>query len=442
MNWCGIVRNCLLAVTDFICVTVAWLIALVAYDLLWTGSYQYSFYLRLWPTALAFVLLNGLFRLYHGSFWRPAAPVPQVEEFRRLVGSAFITHIGTIAVIAIARQTTADYSRAVMMIAGVLTAFLAQPCRDLLRRFLFRTGLAQIPVHFVEEGEDVERRRRILANDPYVGFRVVKPGHAADIAVVSVDPRILKCKMGDLLRDYTYLEYLPSNGTYPVAGSHLFSFGGMGGVEFVNQKRMRLLKVEKWLMDKTFALLTFVLVSPLFMLIPILIKLTSKGPVFYRHARLGLEGRPIRIWKFRTMYEDADSRLEGLLAKNPALKAEFAVSFKLKNDPRVTPLGKFLRKTSLDEFPQLFNVFTGDMALVGPRPIVKDEVAYYGKSYPVFASVKPGITGLWQAMGRSDTDYARRVALDVRYVLNWSPWMDIWILFRTVSAVLLMRGAW
>jgi lipopolysaccharide/colanic/teichoic acid biosynthesis glycosyltransferase len=141
------------------------------------------------------------------------------------------------------------------------------------------------------------------------------------------------------------------------------------------------------------------------------------------------------------MYADADKRLKSILDADPVKKAEWEASFKLSDDPRITPFGRFLRKTSIDEFPQLFNVFTGDMALVGPRPIVEKEVAYYGESYGTFASVKPGITGLWQASGRSDTDYARRVALDIHYVLNWSPWMDIWILRRTVSAVLFMRGA-
>ena len=209
----------------------------------------------------------------------------------------------------------------------------------------------------------------------------------------------------------------------------------------VNQRCMRVLRSEKWILDKALAVVAFVCLSPFFVLIPILIKLTSRGPVFYRQTRLGKQGRPIRVWKFRSMYADADERLKKILASDPARKAEWEANFKLVNDPRVTPLGKFLRKTSIDEFPQLFNVFSGDMALVGPRPIVQDEVHYYGTSYDTFASVKPGITGLWQASGRSDTDYARRVALDVRYVLNWSPWMDIWILFRTVGAVLFMRGA-
>ena len=177
------------------------------------------------------------------------------------------------------------------------------------------------------------------------------------------------------------------------------------------------------------------------MIIPLLIVITSKGPVFYRAERLGRGSRRIRVWKFRSMYSDADKRLDELLASNPSLKAEYDANFKLASDPRVTPLGRFLRKTSLDEIPQLFNVFSGEMALIGPRPIVEKEVPYYGDAYKVFSSVKPGITGLWQCSGRSDTDYPRRVALDSYYVLNWSPWLDIWILFRTVGAVLFMRGA-
>ena len=141
------------------------------------------------------------------------------------------------------------------------------------------------------------------------------------------------------------------------------------------------------------------------------------------------------------MYADAEDRLQKVLAADVSVAAEWSRNFKLAHDPRITLLGRFLRKTSLDELPQLLNVFAGDMALIGPRPIVRDEVKYYGDAYAVFSSVRPGITGLWQVSGRSDTGYARRVALDTSYVLNWSPWMDVWILVRTVYAVLLMRGA-
>ena len=141
------------------------------------------------------------------------------------------------------------------------------------------------------------------------------------------------------------------------------------------------------------------------------------------------------------MYDDAPARLAKVLASDPERAREWAENFKLARDPRVTPLGRILRRMSLDELPQLFNVFAGDMALIGPRPIVRKEIPMYGDAYEVFSSVKPGITGLWQVSGRSDTDYAQRVALDSYYVLNWSPWMDLWILRRTISAVLSMRGA-
>ena len=141
------------------------------------------------------------------------------------------------------------------------------------------------------------------------------------------------------------------------------------------------------------------------------------------------------------MYMDAEERLATILENDPAARAEWEENFKLKNDPRITPFGRFLRKTSLDEIPQLFNVFLGEMAIVGPRPIVEDEVKYYGGRYELFSRVKPGITGLWQVSGRSDTGYDRRVSLDCYYVLNWNPWMDLWVITRTVSCVLLMRGA-
>ena len=217
--------------------------------------------------------------------------------------------------------------------------------------------------------------------------------------------------------------------------------GGMGGLEMVNQGRMPMLRAEKWLLDKMFSILAFVLLLPLMAVIAVLVKLTSRGPVFYGHPRLGRGGRKFLCWKFRTMYADADRRLEKILAEDPAAAAEWNANFKLRDDPRVTAFGRFLRKTSLDEIPQFFNVFKGDMAFVGPRPIVDREVPFYGKSFAVFSSVKPGITGLWQVSGRSDTGYARRVALDVEYVLNWSPWLDLWIIFRTIVSVVTLRGA-
>jgi Undecaprenyl-phosphate galactose phosphotransferase WbaP len=205
---------------------------------------------------------------------------------------------------------------------------------------------------------------------------------------------------------------------------------------------MKAVVAEKRLVDSLLALVVFLMALPFFVILPVLIKVTSRGPVFYKARRLGKNGRTIMAWKFRSMYTDADRRLAELLEADAKMKKEFEKDFKLKNDPRVTPLGKIMRRLSLDELPQLFNVFAGDMALVGPRPIVEAEIPYYGKDYDAVSHVKPGITGLWQTSGRSDTGYTRRVALDLYYVLNWSPWLDIWIVMRTVWKVLFMQGAY
>ena len=433
-------RVAVLALTDVVSMVGVWALAVWGYRAFGFGHYKFGaeFYLQFWPAVLAFIALNAMFRLYHGRIASPAAPLDPVEELRRLVASSVITHLGTIAALAIAYQSTEHYSRAVILIAGVLTAFLSQPVRNLVRWTLKRLDMAQIPVTLLGDGETAKRLAREFAEDGYIGFAVRE---SADIAVVCEDLRMFRAELAELSAKYTHVIFVPTGGVFPTHGAQMVSFDGLGGVEMVNQRRMRILRLEKWLLDKALAVLAFVLLSPFFVVVPVLIKLTSRGPVFYRQQRLGRRGRPIRVWKFRSMYADADERLKSILASDPARRAEWEANFKLSDDPRVTPLGKFLRKTSIDEFPQLFNVFAGDMALVGPRPIVEKEVAYYGTSYDIFSSVKPGITGLWQASGRSDTDYARRVALDVQYVLNWSPWMDVWIIFRTVAAVFLMRGA-
>ena len=449
-------RNIVLAATDAAGLFAVWAFTVWAYRAFGPGHYKFGaeFYLRLWPLIVAYLALNGLFRLYQGSFFNPAAPVSPVEELRRLVGSSVFTHLGLIAYLALAYQTTEHYSRAVIVISGCLTAALAQPFRDIARRIAFRFDCLRIPVVLSGDGETARRLENAIASDAYLGFRVAERTgtDVGDIVatakrsgvrtlVACQDPRLFKCQVADLAACFTHIEYMPGGSSFPVNGGHVVMFDGIGGLEMVNQRHLRLLRVEKWILDKVLSLVAFVCLSPFFVVVPLLVKLTSNGPVFYRQKRLGRNGRQIRVWKFRSMYSDADARLKAILETDPARRAEWEANFKLADDPRVTPLGRFLRKTSIDEFPQLFNVFSGDMTLVGPRPIVEAEVGFYGSAYDTFASVKPGITGLWQVSGRSDTDYARRVALDVHYVLNWSPWMDIWILFRTVSAVLFMRGA-
>ncbi len=192
--------------------------------------------------------------------------------------------------------------------------------------------------------------------------------------------------------------------------------------------------------DIGLAVLGIGLSSWLMLAIWVLVRLTSPGKGIYAHVRLGLNGHPTRIYKFRTMYQDAEERLHALL-QNEEMRSEFQANFKLGQDPRVTRLGRMLRRTSLDELPQLFNILKGDISLVGPRPIVPEELDKYGEHARIILRVKPGLTGFWQVNGRSDVSYAERIRLDLYYIHHWSLFLDLRILLKTVPVVLKGRGA-
>ena len=452
------IRVLVLAISDMACMFLSWVCFAWCYWAVGIAHYPadvMSSYLGFWPSLLVFVAINAMFRLYHGSTFHPAAPVPEVEELRRLVASAIIAHAGIVTYIALTKQTTVGVSRVVIVCSGLITALMAQPVRNLARWVMFSLGFGRVPVLFVGSGAAANRLAAELKSNSYIGFsvvrrfrsdemrRVVAKGRKLGVRtlVACMDPRILQYWFRELSGWFSHIEYVPTSMSFPVLGARAVAFGGLGGLEMVNQRQLRILRIEKLVLDKVLSLFAFLCFLPAFLVIPVLIKLTSRGPVLYRHERLGRGGERIFVWKFRSMYIDADERLERVLAENPDAKAEWEKSFKLADDPRVTLVGRFLRRTSLDELPQFFNVFLGQMSLIGPRPIIQEEVEKYGSSYAIFSSVKPGITGLWQVSGRSDTGYARRVELDTYYALNWSPWLDLWILLRTLFAVLLMRGA-
>lgn len=208
-----------------------------------------------------------------------------------------------------------------------------------------------------------------------------------------------------------------------------------------NNLARRLPQFIKRVFDLTVATLALLVASPLFLWIALRIR-QSGGPIFYGHKRCGQYNRAFNCYKFRTMASNADQLLAELLNKDPEARAEWERDFKLKNDPRITPIGHFLRRTSLDELPQLWNVLKGEMSLVGPRPIVTAELERYGNQVDYYLEAKPGITGLWQISGRNDVTYEERVYLDSWYVKNWSLFNDIVILFRTVRVILRRDGAY
>lgn len=190
----------------------------------------------------------------------------------------------------------------------------------------------------------------------------------------------------------------------------------------------------------TFTVLAFL--APVLIVIYCLVKIFDPGPALFTQLRVGRDGRTFTVYKFRTMRIDAQERLDQLLANDPKAAAEWAQFQKLRHDPRVTVLGRFLRKSSLDELPQLLNIVRGEMSVIGPRPVTSGEIHRYGAEYPYYTAVRPGVLGLWQVSGRNKLTYEQRVAYDVQYVKTWSIWQDFKILFMAIPVVLLGLGAY
>jgi Undecaprenyl-phosphate galactose phosphotransferase WbaP len=214
-------------------------------------------------------------------------------------------------------------------------------------------------------------------------------------------------------------------------------------IKMRNSLQERPARFSKMAFDYTLVLLALPVVIPVLGVIAGMIRFTSPGPALYSQIRTGKNGKPIRVYKFRSMYADAEIRLKQLLSADRKARAEWKKTLKLKNDPRVTRLGAFLRKTSLDELPQLINVLKGDMSLVGPRPVPEIELSEkYGPRSDFYRLVRPGMTGLWQISGRSDVSYPQRVDMDTWYVFNWSLYIDFVILYKTIGVVLKRRGAY
>jgi Undecaprenyl-phosphate galactose phosphotransferase WbaP len=244
------------------------------------------------------------------------------------------------------------------------------------------------------------------------------------------------------VNNFPHMLIVPELDGLPSLENSVYDWGGLHGIRMKINLLLPLPRLLKDVMDILIVIIGGLLSLPLIALIALLIKISSPGPVIYGQQRIGFRGRRFQAWKFRTMVIDADKLLDKYLAADPQLREEWEKTHKLQNDPRVTKIGRWLRLSSLDELPQLWNVLLGEMSLVGPRPIVKAEISKYGESFDLYAKVLPGITGLWQISGRNKTTYAERVSLDSYYVRNWSPWMDLYILARTFRVVLCGDGAY
>ncbi|PTB88040.1 glycosyl transferase [cyanobacterium G8-9] len=317
--------------------------------------------------------------------------------------------------------------------------------KNIIKKLLYRMGIWQKKAKIY--GNDSFLTDEIYGN-PYLGY--IKPNEKEEPSTVFVNSKgstlpALKHVLSNQIKSNKEVIFIPLIGDYDLTHSHIYELSNTRTNLIVYQNRLKswYRKLIQQIFNYLLAIILLPILLPILAIFAILIKRESSGPVFFAHNRIGQNGKIIPTFKFRSMYKDAEERLEKLISENEDIKEEWEENFKLKNDPRITKIGNFLRKTSLDELPQIFNVLRGEMNFVGPRPVIEKEIKqYYKEDAEYYYMVKPGITGLWQVSGRSDTDYQFRVSTDKWYVLNWSLWLDIVILVKTIKVVLKRDGAY
>jgi len=431
----------------------------------YTGISFYSF-VTYWPYVLVFVIIFQILNLYPGISLAPA------EELRRFSIGSFMAHGGIILSRYIEKHDW-DSVTAALILSFVFSTVILLTARSIIHWFLHVTRLGGIPAVIYGSGDTGKLvvdcllggirtgyiPALILDNDPdgvnkYKGIPVIHDTSLgpeivkrykikmAMVAMPDLDNQGLKHIMNTSVSAFRYSAYIPDFVSATNIWMSVRDFGGVLGLTTSNKLKMAWNLWIKRFVDLAIVILGGLLILPFLLVIALLVKLSSPGPVLYGHKRLGTNGKHFTAYKFRSMVIDSQERLKKLFESNPAIKEEWDKNHKLQNDPRVTAIGRFLRRTSIDEFPQLINILKGEMSLVGPRPIVDEEVSKYGEDFGWIFSVKPGLTGMWQVSGRSETDYATRVLYDTYYLRSWSVWLDVWIIFMTFGAVLRGKGAY
>lgn len=453
------------AVSDLVGLLLVWCMSVwIRYA--FGGQFGLLLYWHLAPCLGFFLLSNALVGLYPGILLSPPEELKKISQstsviFLVLSGAVFLSKQGEL------------YSRGIFLMAWFGALLVLPLFRSLLRRMVHTKSWWGHPVVILGAGKTGSEVCTALAREHRLGLRPIafldddsdKIGthihgvpvrgtlHDAgtmcrefrDAVAIVAMPGVSPARLVEILEgpasEFRRLILIPDMFGASSLWISAFDLGGILGLE-VHQK---LLDPRRQWVKRCMELGLILVFLPALVLmsfaIAIWIKKDSPGPVLYCQKRIGLDGKDIQIWKFRTMVQDADAALAECLASDSDLRAEWDENHKLACDPRITRVGRILRKTSLDELPQLWNVLRGDLSLVGPRPIVWDEVDKYQGGFALYKKVKPGLTGLWQVSGRSDTSYAERVRLDAYYVRNWSVWFDIYILFKTPGEVFRCRGA-
>jgi Undecaprenyl-phosphate galactose phosphotransferase WbaP len=417
-----------------------------------------------------FVVVFGAFGLYPGIALNP------VDEFRRVLKATTLAYLLAIGGSYLVKEA-GEYSRLTVVAAWFLTVVLATVLRGLTRAVCAKFSWWGVTAVVMGAGRTGHMVMEILRRHPELGLRPValldddagrlpmtmhRPGgamlgslelaptlakhHGVQYAIVAM-PGVSSRELSAIVHKYTHcfphVLIIPDLFGMSSLWVSAKDLGGMLGLE-VNQALIQpMARLTKRTLDLAVGVTVAVVTLPLQGLIWAAVWLSSPGPVLFGQQRVGLDGEIFTAWKFRTMGTNADELLAAHLAEHPELLEQWNAYRKLRGrDPRVTWVGRWLRKTSLDELPQIWNVLAGHMSLIGPRPIMVGESDQYGSGMDLYCKVRPGITGLWQISGRANTTFQARVEFDEYYVRNWSVWLDLWILARTVKTVLLAEGAY
>jgi Undecaprenyl-phosphate galactose phosphotransferase WbaP len=431
----------------------------------WGGINSKSF-VTYWPYLPIFVLIFWIMHLYPGVALAPA------EETRGFTIASLLAH-GGIDISRYIQTEEFDSISVAFIISFIFSPFILMVCRDLMRALIFRIHTKGIPAVIYGGGNTgklvVDRLLNskkigytpvlILDDNPWCGdqYRNIPIIHdtrlgpelvkrykikMAIVAMPNLDQAEMTRMINYSVSAFRYNVLIPDFFGVNNIWMSVRDFDGILG--FATSHRLKMfwnLAIKRFL-DIFIVVAGGIVLLPFLLFIALLVKLGSRGPVLYGHTRLGLNGNHFKAYKFRSMVIDADKRLQSILDADPRLREEWEASHKLKDDPRVTFIGRILRRTSFDEFPQLINILKGEMSLVGPRPVTDPEIEKYGENARRVLTVKPGLTGLWQVSGRSDTDYAERVSYDLYYLQSWSVWLDLWILYRTPKTILKGKGAY
>ena len=437
----------------------------IAVKMIVSHPFELTGYVRLFPFVFVFLGVYAAVGLYSGVAMGPP------EEIRRTTFSSAVLFLALAAFTVSWRSATHRFTWT-LFLAMLLSIMLVPLARGICRAWLGKKDWWGYPTVILGGSENSQIILRIIRQQPGLGLKpiaVIDPASPdREILGVPVIRQLdsieglvsreilayaiiaMPDKMSnDLIRfiersvvpHVAHVLVIPTvyDWSHTVVRPKLF--GNMLGLE-IPQTMHSNHEISKRVLDVSVSGTMLLLLLPLFIAIAVAIKLNGRGPVLFGHRRIGLSGAVFTAWKFRTMAQNGDAVLERHLDENPEARAEWERDRKLRSDPRVNTVGRILRQTSLDELPQLWNVLCNEMSLVGPRPIVQAEVDRYGASFDLYTRVKGGLTGLWQVSGRNDTSYEERIRLDALYVRNWSVWLDLFILYRTIGVLLFRDGAY